>query len=151
MIHQIQRKQTLNCTLDEAWEFFATPKNLDKLTPQSVEMKITHCSSDSISQGQVLGYKIKIFPFVWITWLTEITFIDDKKSFIDDQLIGPFKVWHHIHTFEEKDGKVLMTDEVTYVLPFGILGKIAKLLYVGGQVEHIFDERKRLTEEVFNS
>lgn len=90
-----------------------------------------------------------VAPKIWITWLTEITFVEHKKSFIDDQRAGPYKVWHHTHRFEEKDGKTLMTDDVTYVLPFGILGKIMNWLYVGKQVEHIFDERKRLCAELF--
>ena len=44
-----------------------------------------------------------------------------------------------------------MIDDVTYVLPFGILGKLVKALYVGSQVEHIFNERAKLIDEyVFN-
>lgn len=151
MIYQLKREQTLNCSLDEAWEFFATPKNLDKMTPKSIGFKITHLDAETMYQGQMIGYKIKVAPLTWITWLTEITFIEHKKSFIDDQRTGPYKVWHHTHSFEEKDGKTIMRDDVTYVLPFGIFGKIANALYVNRQVKSIFDERAKITEEIFNS
>ncbi len=149
MIYQIKREQLLNCTLDEAWEFFSTPRNLEKMTPKSVGFKITHLDSEEMHQGQIIGYKIMILPKIWVNWLTEITFVEHKKSFIDDQRVGPYKVWHHTHRFEQKGDKVLMTDNVTYVLPFGLLGKVVNFLFVGKQINSIFDERKKLTEEIF--
>ncbi len=99
--------------------------------------------------GQMIGYKVKVAPFIWLTWLTEITIVNDQKSFIDEQRLGPYKIWHHIHRFETQDDDVLMTDEVTYVMPFGILGKIAHALFVKRKLQHIFDERKRLTDAIF--
>ena len=92
MIYHLHREQLINCTLEEAWTFFATPRNLDKITPQSIDFKITHCPSEKMHQGQVIAYKVKILPLIWVTWLTEITFVDHKKSFIDTQMVGPYKV-----------------------------------------------------------
>ena len=151
MIYQLKREQQLNCSLDEAWEFFATPRNLDKLTPDSIGFKITHCDSETMHKGQTIGYKVKIAPLIWVNWLTEITHVDHKRSFIDDQRVGPYKVWHHTHNFEERDGGILMTDHVTYVLPLGIIGQIAHALFVKNQLRHIFDERARLCDAIFNA
>lgn len=151
MIYQLKREQHINCSLSDAWAFFSTPKNLDKLTPDSVGFKITHCSSETAHEGQMIGYKVKVAPFIWVTWLTEITKVNDMHSFVDDQRIGPYKVWHHTHRFEEKDGGVLMTDEVTYVMPFGIIGTIVHGLFVKNKLRHIFDERKRLCEQYFSA
>ncbi len=151
MINHIHREQLLDCSLEEAWKFFATPRNLDQMTPESIGFKITHLDADEMHQGQMIAYKIKVAPFIWLSWLTEITFIDDRKSFIDDQRSGPYKVWHHTHRFEEKDGKTLMIDDVTYVMPFGIFGKLANILYVKRQVKQIFDERQKLSAEIFNN
>lgn len=150
MIYQLHREQQLPCTLDEAWEFFSTPRNLDRLTPDSVGFKITHCESDSMHEGQIIGYKVKIAPLIWVNWLTEITHVEERTTFIDDQRIGPYKVWHHTHRFEENEHGVLMTDDVTYVLPFGIFGQLAHALFVKRQLQHIFDERARLTDALFS-
>ncbi len=150
MIYQLKRQQSLNCSISEAWSFFSTPRNLDRLTPDSVGFKITHCTSESMHPGQMIGYKVKVAPFIWLTWLTEITIVNDQKSFIDEQRLGPYKIWHHIHRFETQGHDVLMTDEVTYVMPFGILGKIAHALFVKRQLQHIFDERKQLTDSIFS-
>ncbi|MBT8036455.1 MAG: SRPBCC family protein [Verrucomicrobiae bacterium] len=151
MIYQLHRTQLLDTTLESAWEFFSSPRNLDRLTPKSVGFKITHCSSETMHPGQIIGYKIKVAPWVWLTWLTEITFVTEKESFIDDQRIGPYKIWHHTHHFQETDDGVIMTDTVVYVMPFGILGQIVHALFVKRQLNHIFDERKRLTDAIFNA
>ena len=151
MIYQLKREQQLNCTLDTAWDFFSTPRNLDKLTPNSIGFKITHCDSQTMHEGQIIGYKIKLAPLIWITWLTEITHVDNQRSFIDDQRIGPYKLWHHSHHFAEHDGGVIMQDHVTYALPFGVIGKIAHALFIKKQLRHIFDERARLCSEIFNA
>jgi ligand-binding SRPBCC domain-containing protein len=150
MIYQLKRQQMLKCSIEEAWSFFSTPRNLDRLTPHSVGFKITLCTSEKVHQGQMIGYKVKVAPFIWLTWLTEITRVDEQRSFIDEQRLGPYKIWHHIHRFEAQGDDVLMTDEVTYVMPFGILGKIAHALFVKRQLQHIFDERNRLTDAIFS-
>lgn len=151
MIYQLKRQQVINCSLEEAWAFFSTPRNLDKLTPDSVGFKITHCDSETAHEGQMIGYKVKVAPFIWVTWLTEITKVNDRESFVDDQRIGPYKVWHHTHRFEQHEGGVLMTDEVTYVMPLGILGDIVHALFVKNKLRHIFDERERLCAEYFSA
>lgn len=153
MIYQLKRKQELPCNMDEAWEFFATPKNLERLTPSSVSFKITHLSAEEMYEGQMIGYKIKIAPMVTTTWLTEITKVDDAREnerlFIDEQRVGPYKVWHHIHHFKDNGDSVTMVDEVTYVLPFGVMGKLAHTLFVKSKLNYIFDQRRKLTEEIF--
>ena len=149
-IHHLHREQQLNCTMQEAWEFFSTPRNLDRLTPKSVGFKITHCASDTMHKGQIISYKIKVAPLIWVSWLTEISHVEDQVLFVDNQLSGPYRVWHHTHRFLENKNGILMTDDVAYVMPFGIIGELVHKLFVKRQLTHIFDERKRLVAEVFN-
>lgn len=101
--------------------------------------------------GQMIAYRVKVAPLVWVKWLTEITVVETNKHFVDDQRIGPYKVWHHTHTFEENEQGVLMTDDVVYALPFGPLGQLVHAIYVKSQLKHIFDERHRLCNELFNA
>ena len=65
-----------------------------------------------------------------MNWLTEITQVKDKSFFIDEQRMGPYKMWHHQHIFEEQNEGVLMTDIVTYIPPFGIVGDIANTFFI---------------------
>jgi len=148
-MYHIYREQVIPCSLKDAWEFFSTPKNLNKLTPPSIGFRITHCKSEKMHEGQLIGYKVKVLPGVWVNWLTEITKVKESNYFIDDQRIGPYKVWHHTHRFKEHHDGILMTDEVTYALNFRILGRIANALYVEKKLQYIFDERQRLIKEIF--
>lgn len=155
MIHQLIRTQHIPASLEQVWEFFATPKNLEKMTPDDLKFEITHLNADSMFQGQMIGYKIQLAPIVNLTWLTEITHIKDDSDtlryFVDEQRTGPYKIWHHLHQFEAVDGGVLMTDEVTYLMPFGPLGEIAHALKVKSQLEGIFTQRAEFTEKWFTS
>jgi ligand-binding SRPBCC domain-containing protein len=85
-----------------------------------------------------------------MNWVTEITQVKDKHFFIDEQRLGPYKMWHHQHFFEEKDGGILMTDIITYIPPFGILGDIANTLLIKKQLKGIFDYRFKVMDEKFN-
>jgi len=150
-IYHLHREQQLPCSMDDAWEFFSTPRNLDRLTPKSVGFKITHCASEKMHEGQVIAYKIKVAPLIWVSWLTEISLVNYREMFIDNQCSGPYKVWHHTHSFKENEDGVMMMDDVSYVMPFGLLGDIVHALFVKRQLAHIFNERERLVNEHFSA
>jgi ligand-binding SRPBCC domain-containing protein len=58
-------------------------------------------------------------------------------------------MWHHEHRFEEIEGGVLMTDRVSYKLPFGIFGRLAHALFVKNQLKQIFIHRENILEQLF--
>src|SRR5687767_5893746 len=121
-VYHLQQKQFLPITLPEAWRFFSTPNNLGSITPSHLEFKILFISGDTsdIYPGQIIRYKIKILPAVWVSWVTEITHVQKPAFFVDEQRFGPYALWHHQHRFKEVDGGIEMTDEVSYAIPFGI-------------------------------
>jgi ligand-binding SRPBCC domain-containing protein len=80
--------------------------------------------------------------------MTEITQVQDKKFFIDEQRYGPYSLWHHQHHFKAIEGGVEMTDIVHYKLPFWFLGDIANVVLVKSELRKIFDFRFRKAEEV---
>lgn len=82
-------------------------------------------------------------------WITEITSVSRPDSFVDYQLSGPYSVWHHQHHFEETPDGVLMTDIVTYKLPFGKIGELFAGSLVKRKIASIFDHRKKVIEEIF--
>ena len=151
MSHLINHEQFIPISLEQAWEFFSNPKNLGKLTPSDIGFEIIYNSSNSMYAGQIICYKIGILPFVKIKWVTEITQVVNKVRFVDDQRIGPYKLWHHTHEFRETDGGIMMKDSVHYALPYGLLGKIAHLIFVRKKLKQIFDYRKTAVEELFGS
>lgn len=149
-IHTLHRTQFLPITLQEAWQFFSSPKNLAKITPSTMDFKILHISGgEKMHTGQTIRYKIKVLPFYSAYWVTEIMDVHEPFSFVDDQRSGPFKLWRHQHTFKEVDGGVEMTDEISYAIPFGPLGFLAHWLFVRRQVNTIFNHRFEVLTNLF--
>ena len=148
-LHQLKQEQQLPITIDEAWEFFSSPHNLDAITPADLGFKITSPDEGVMYEGQIITYKVKVAPLIWVDWVTEIKAVEDRVSFIDEQRFGPYAFWHHRHTFEAVEGGVKMNDVVNYGLPFGPFGAIAHLLFVRRKLEWIFSQRRKLLEERF--
>ena len=103
--------------------------------------------------GQLIAYRIRIAPMLWMGWLTEITACDPGKYFIDEQRRGPYKLWHHRHQFEEIDDgkggkKVRMTDTVTYQLRGGPIGSLMHAIWIRKQLEGIFSLSPRSLSQV---
>lgn len=149
MSYSLHQEQFIATDIATAWDFFSRPENLGKLTPPDVGFEIVHNSSEVMTEGQIITYKIRIFPLVKLSWVTEITHIETERKFIDNQRVGPYALWHHTHTFEEVDGGVLMKDDIHYALPMGILGEIAHRLFVRSKLQSIFNYRKTAVEELF--
>ena len=150
-IYNLRKEQFLPISLQEAWAFFSSPKNLAKITPEHMNFKILYQSGgDKAYAGQIIRYRINVLPFIPVHWVTEITQVKEPSHFIDEQRFGPYALWHHQHHFEEVKGVVLMTDEVNYGIPFGILGRFAHWLFVAKEVNRIFEHRFRTLEDYFS-
>jgi len=151
-IYTLIRSQRLPISITEAWDFFSSPRNLRKITPQHMEFHILSISGgNEMYPGQLIRYRVHIFPLIPAKWVTEITHVSKPHYFVDEQRFGPYAFWHHQHHFKAVDGGVEMTDEVNYGLPMGILGKIANRLFVQRKVNAIFDHRSKTLVEFFSN
>lgn len=151
-IYTLTSEQILPLSLDKAWEFFTVPTNLDKITPEEMKFKITNNPPPKTYRGQIITYKIGILPGINANWITEITHLENRKFFVDEQRFGPYAMWHHEHHFEEiSEGKVKMTDIVNYKLPLGILGDLFGGAIIKNKVISIFKSRFTILEKTFGS
>lgn len=148
-LYEFRQEQLLPITLDQAWEFFATPRNLAEITPPDLGFEVTRLDDGPMEEGQIIAYRVRIAPGVWVPWVTEIKAVRERRSFIDEQRFGPYKFWHHRHSFEETADGVLMKDQVFYGLPFGPLGGLAHALFVRRQLNGIFTSRRELLARRF--
>jgi len=148
-LHQLQQEQFLPIPLEEAWEFFSAPGNLNEITPPDLGFQVTHLDGERMYEGQIITYRVKLAPGLWIPWITEIKAIDEGRSFIDEQRFGPYKFWHHRHSFEAAEGGVLMRDNVYYGLGFGPFGGLAHSLFVRRKLLWIFESRRKILFERF--
>ena len=148
-IHQLVQQQTLPISIEQAWEFFSDPKNLNEITPDDLGFRITHCPEGKMYEGEIITYRVKVAPMIWVRWVTEIKAVEEGVSFIDEQRAGPYRFWHHRHHFREVPEGVEMTDTVNYSVGMGIFGEIAGVLFVHAKLQHVFRSRRELLAKRF--
>lgn len=149
MCAQLLREQIVPAALDRVWPFFATPRNLDELTPPDLRFRILSEVPAEMYPGLIIAYRLSPLPGVWLRWVTEIRHVREGRYFVDEQRIGPYRLWYHEHHFEAVPGGTKMTDRVTYEIGWGPLGWLAGKLWVDRQLAAIFDYRARKVAEIF--
>ncbi len=142
-IYQLERKQVVPMSREECWRFFSDPRNLSKITPPQMNFVIRRSLPAEVYPGLMIEYTVSPLLGIPLTWLTEIVQVDAPHRFIDEQRVGPYKVWHHEHSFRAlPEGGTEVHDLVTYVPPFGPLGAILNRFLIRPQLERIFDYRR---------
>lgn len=149
MLYTLHTQQKLPITIEEAWLFFSDPKNLNTITPDSMQFKTLSGDDRKMFPGQIIHYKIAPFPMVSMEWVTEITHVENQKFFVDEQRFGPYSFWHHKHFFTPIDGGVYMEDIVHYKVPFGFVGRLFHPIIVRPKLEEIFAFRKKILVQIF--
>ncbi len=149
--YQLKFEQKLPISLEQAWDFFSSPLNLAKITPDHMGFIITSDFKEGqkMYPGMIITYKVSPLLGIKLNWMTEITHVQDGKYFVDEQRFGPYALWHHQHHFEEIEGGVHMTDIINYAIPYGFIGRIANTILVEKEVRGIFDYREKKVEELF--
>lgn len=150
-VYSLEKSVKLYGSIDEIWEYFSTPLNLNELTPPDMSFEIlTDLEGKKMYPGMIINYKVRPLLNIPLRWTTEITHCETHKYFVDEQRFGPYAFWHHQHIFEQKDDHILMTDLVHYAIPFGILGRLANAVFVKQKLIHIFEFRNKKVKETFD-
>ena len=149
-MYQLNRKQIVKTDLKTCWDFFSSPQNLKKITPEYMGFNIKYELPEKMYEGLMIEYTVKPVLGIPMTWVTEIKTVKDNLFFVDEQRKGPYKIWHHEHHFKEVDGGIEMTDIVSYEIPLGIIGRLAHSLFVRKKLESIFNYRIQMVDEIFS-
>jgi ligand-binding SRPBCC domain-containing protein len=146
--HVLERVQLLPVPRAEAFSFFADARNLERITPPWLRFRIVTEGVIPMRPGTLIDYRLSLFgiPF---GWRTRIEAFDPGRSFVDQQVEGPYRWWNHLHLFEDAPAPAtvsgragtLVTDRVEYELPLGPLGAVAHAAFVRGALARIFDHR----------
>ncbi|MEE2752621.1 MAG: SRPBCC family protein [Candidatus Latescibacterota bacterium] len=148
-LHQLKRTQRLPITIEEAWGFFSEPGNLAEITPPELGLQVTSDLPEEIHLGMIVSYTLRPLLSIRLTWVTEISSIEKPIAFVDEQRVGPYRFWHHLHQFESVPGGVEIRDTVSYVLPFGWIGSWFHGVFVRRDLENIFDYRYNVLNNRF--
>lgn len=134
--------------LEQVFDFFSRAENLQQITPPWLNFRFVTAPPSEVHAGTRIEYalRVRLLP---LHWLTEISVWDPPRRFVDAQLKGPYRMWVHEHRFEPLGEHTRMTDTVHYQLPFGLLGRMAHLLFVRRDIEEIFRYREEQIKMIF--
>lgn len=148
--YQFKKTQEINASIEGVWKFISDPSNLKVITPDYMGFDITSKDIPSeMYEGMIISYKVSPIFGIKTTWVTEITHLKENSYFVDEQRVGPYKIWHHQHIIEPIPRGTLMTDIVSYQPPLGFLGSLANSLIIKAKLNEIFDYRTKALMEVF--
>ena len=136
---------------EEVFPFFAEARNLEAITPPFLRFEVLTPAPIEMRVGALIDYRLRLRG-VPIRWRTRITAWEPNRRFVDEQLRGPYRLWHHDHTFEAERGGTRCHDHVTYAPPGGpILGSLVNRLVVRRDVERIFAYRQTRLNELLGT
>lgn len=147
---RLEQKQIIPRPRSVLFAFFADAQNLERITPDFLGFRILTPAPIEMKPGAIIDYSLRLYGFS-LKWKTRIEVFEPERRFVDRQLQGPYRTWHHLHEFEEVEQGTLMRDVVDYELPLGPLGVAARALFVRGSLTRIFAYRRQAIAEIFGA
>lgn len=150
-LERIQTVQRLPIQLEEAWDFFTSPKNLGLITPHWLDYRINLDPPEYLHPGTIVSASFRPISLVSMQWVTEITHIRPTQYYITEQRFGPFKMWHHEHYFRPHQDGVEVEDIIIYGMHGGVLGSFFHNLFIRKKLHEILSYRAQTLEKRFGS
>jgi hypothetical protein len=144
---EFTQTQWLERPLSELFPFFAEARNLGRITPPWLRFEVINQGPIAMDVGTLIDYRIR-WRGIPLRWRSEISAWEPPHRFVDRQVHGPYRLWHHEHRFTARDGGTEISDRVSYAV-WG--GALIERLFVRRDVTAIFDYRRRRLEEMFSS
>jgi ligand-binding SRPBCC domain-containing protein len=143
-IFTVEREQLLPGRPEEVFPFFADARNLEAITPPILRFEVVTPGAIPMRVGALIQYRLTLRG-IGVNWLTSIQEWDPPHRFVDQQVRGPYALWHHTHEFAAAPGDgaaTVMRDTVRYAIGFGPFGALAARAFVHRDVAAIFDFRQ---------
>lgn len=147
-VHTLEREHHVDGTPDAVFAFFADALNLQRITPPWLGFRVLTPPPIAMAAGARIEYSLRLRGLP-LRWLTQIAVWEPPQRFVDMQLRGPYRLWHHTHSFERDGDGVRVRDVVRYRLALGPLGALANAAIVRRDLARIFDYRQRTIAEIF--
>ena len=139
--HVLEREQLVRGPVGEVFAFFSQARNLERITPPWLRFEVLTPDPIAMSAGTLIDYRLRVRG-VPLRWVSRIEEWEHERAFVDRQLRGPYRLWHHRHEFVACGEGTVVRDRVRYALPLGRLGALAHAAFVRRDLERIFDYRR---------
>jgi len=140
-VHRLEREQRVARPVRDVFRFFAEARNLERITPPWLGFEVLGTRSADMGAGTVIEYRLRLHA-IPLRWTSRIDEWSEDRGFVDRQVKGPYRLWHHRHEFVADGEGTLVRDTVRYALPFGPAGELAHAAFVRRDLERIFAFRR---------
>ncbi len=113
---------------------------------QTNEKAIAGRTAGLVELGDTITWKAKHFGITQ-KLTSRITAVEKPIYFADEMVKGAFKSFNHEHFFNEENGIVVMKDLFDYKSPFGLLGKLADMLFIEKYMTDFLEKRNAIIKE----
>ena len=141
--YTLRRQQVVPRPLEEVFEKLVQRREPAEHYAAVAELPNYSPGPIDIRPGTLLDYRLKWHGFP-MKWRTEIVTWNPPRAFTDVQIRGPYRSWHHTHSFSAEPGGTRMVDVVNDELPLGILGAIARNSREARYLEGVFEYRRQV-------
>jgi ligand-binding SRPBCC domain-containing protein len=138
-------KQFVPRTGSEIWRFFSSEATLEALTPPWLKFTVLGKDTQEMMKGTVISYQLHLRG-VPIKWESEIVAWNPEQEFVDAQKRGPYKLWHHRHSFMTMGSGTQVIDFVQFKLPMAPFSVPINQL-VRHDVKNLFSYRKEAVKK----
>lgn len=143
----LEAKQVFSRSLEEVFPFFSDALNLEQITPPWLRFRILTKPPIAMHEGTRIDYRLRIHG-IPVSWRSEIATWEPPYRFVDQQIRGPYRLWHHEHRFEADGDETHMTDIVRYSVPGGSL---VDRCFVAHRLRQIFQYRQSVLADLFEA
>jgi ligand-binding SRPBCC domain-containing protein len=142
---RLEATQFLPYPREVVFQFFADAFQLEMITPPWLRFVVLTPAPITMRLGLRIDYRLRLHG-VPVRWQSAISAWEPPTRFVDEQIRGPYRRWHHEHRFEGVDGGTLCRDIVDYQVPGG---PIVDRLFVRRDLRRIFRFRQRKLAALF--
>ena len=143
---RFKKKSIIKASAERVFAFHEEPDAFERLQPPWQKSEVIQPPT-SLEVGTRVILRVKVGPF-WQKMVAEHVEYEPGKMFADRLVKGPFKSWLHRHIVEPRgETECVLTDDISYELPLGVLGQTFGGAFARKNLERLFDYRHQVTKE----
>lgn len=143
---RLERTCVITASPESVFEFHTDPQNLSKITPPLLTVRAT--PNGDVGVGQTISVDVRAMGVIRQQWLVWVSRFERPFVLVDEMLRGPFTTWKQTRIIRSHHHGATLTDVVEYTVPFGVLGRIADVLFIRMAVRLMFRQRQRATQQL---
>jgi ligand-binding SRPBCC domain-containing protein len=98
--YRIEREQWLARPIAAVFAFFGDATNLEAIMPEWLRFSVIIPAPIVMDAGTLIEYRLR-WRRMPLRWTTFIEAWESPRRFVDSQVRGPYRLWHHTHTFSD--------------------------------------------------